>query len=285
MNYPEDQTRRVINYYGRSAESYDGEYDNPYFKRLYDKITWRYIEPYLPDEGVVLDAGGGTGKWTISLAERGLRVTLYDVSNEMLNVARRKIRERGLQALVTFKQGDICRIDYPENSFDFVLAEGDPISYCSDPDEAVSELARVLKPSRFIAAGVDSLFSVARGMLVRKGPEEAIKVLREKRFFAERWGFDCWAFSPDDLNQLFERNGLEVVKIVGKTIAFASRPETEPLLQDEEKAKKLLELELMLCEEPSIVGYGGHLHIVGRKRQIESGGELGVKISIPETAE
>lgn len=256
----------MTRYYEKSAEEYDKEYDTPFFKQLYDRITWCYIEPYLPEKGVVLDAGGGTGKWTIPIAEKGLQVVLYDVSRAMLNVARRKIKEKQFENMVTFKEGDICKIDFPDNCFDFILAEGDPISYCSDPDKAVGELARVLKPSRFMAAGVDSLFNVVRGTLVRKGPEEAIKTLREKRFFSEAWGFYFRAFSPDDLRHLFEKNGLEVVKIVGKMVVFVSRPETDALLQDEDKARKLLDLELMLCEEPSLVGYGGHLHIVARKR-------------------
>ena len=266
-----EQERNVIKYYEKTAEEYDKEYEVPHFKRLYNKITWHYIEPYLPESGVVLDAGGGTGKWTIPIVEKGLKVVLYDISREMLNVARRKIVEKNLENMVVFKEGDICEIDFPDDSFDFVLAEGDPISYCSNPDKAVGELARVLKPGCFMAAGVDSLFSIVRGMLVRKGPEEAFKVLKERRFFAEAWGFYCWAFSPSDLRSLFEKNGLEVVKIVGKTVAYVSRPETEALLQDEEKAGKLLELELMLCEEPSIVGYGGHLHIVARKKKLSTG--------------
>lgn len=58
MFQSDEQTRRVVEYYRRSAENYDKEYDIPYFKELYDKITWRYIEPYLPEEGIVLDAGG-----------------------------------------------------------------------------------------------------------------------------------------------------------------------------------------------------------------------------------
>lgn len=261
-----EQNIRVISYYSKSAESYDKEYDTPYFKLLYDKITWHYIEPYLPETGIILDAGGGTGKWTIPIAKRGLAVVLYDISKEMLDVAKRKVKERQLEDLVTFVEGDICEMVFPENHFDFVLSEGDPISYCGNPEKAVAELARVLKPGHFFAAGVDSLFSMTRGVLVRKGPEEAIKLLRDKKLFAEPWGFNCWAFSPNDLRQLIEKNGLEVIKIVGKTIAFVSRPETDALLQDEDKAKKLLELELMLCEEPSIVGYGGHLHVVARKR-------------------
>ena len=47
--------------------------------------------------GVVLDAGGGTGKWTIPIVEKGLKVVLYDISREMLNVARRKIVGKNLE--------------------------------------------------------------------------------------------------------------------------------------------------------------------------------------------
>jgi len=262
----EEQSRKVMSYYDRSAQNYDRELDVPYFREFYDKITWRYIGPYLPIKGTVLDAGGGTGRWTIPIAERGLRVVLYDISSQMLEVARKKIKEEGLGHLVTFEEGDICDLNHDDDSFDFVLAEGDPISYCSDPDRAVGELARVLKPDHFAAAGVDGLFSAVRGTLINKGLDEALKVLRDRRFFAEQWGFNCWAFSPDDLRKLFEDNGLEVVKVLGKTVVLLSREERESFLQEEEKAKGLLDLELMLCEEPSIAGYGGHLHAVGRKR-------------------
>jgi len=53
------------------------------------------------------------------------------------------------------------------------------------------------------------------------------------------------------------------VKIIGKPVVFSS--EIDPLLKDEEKARKALEIEFALCEEESIVGFRGHLHIVARK--------------------
>lgn len=259
----DDQSKHVIAFYGRTAEDYDREYDIPYFKLLYDKITWHYIEPYLPEDGLVLDAGGGTGKWSIPMAERGLKVTLYDISPDMLRVARRKIEERRLQNLIQTVEGDICEIDYPDSYFDFVLAEGDPISYCSDPHKAVRELARVLKAGSYICAGVDSLFSAVRSAVLRQDLEAAFNILKEGKFYAKDWGFHCWAFTPESLRRLFEDANLHVVKIVGKTVLYTRV--VEPLLQDPEKAGKLLELELTLCEEQSIVGFGGHLHIVARK--------------------
>lgn len=93
-------------------------------ERIYDELTWRCIEPYLPPTGLVLDAGSGTGKWAIPIAERGLKVVLLDISAGMLEVARRKIQERGLEGRVSLVQGDIHEMDFPDRHFDFVLAEG-----------------------------------------------------------------------------------------------------------------------------------------------------------------
>jgi len=261
---PNEQSSRVIKYYKKVAEDYDKEYDTLYWKELYDKITWHYIEPYLPKDGVVLDAGGGTGKWAIPIAEKRLKVVVYDISKEMLGVSLRKVKDRRLEKLVQTRVGNICNIDFPDNHFDFVLAEGDSISYCSNPDKAVGELSRVLKPNCFIAAGVDSLFSMVRRTLrTRQDLDGAMKILREKRFYAEDSGFHCWAFTPKDLKTLFQKHDLKIVKIAGKTVVYSQ--EMEPLLQEPEKAKKFLKVELKLCEEESIVGYGAHLHITARK--------------------
>lgn len=259
-----DQSSRVVRYYEKAAQDYDKGYDALYWSALYDKITWRYVEPYLPKEGLILDAGGGTGKWSIPIAEKGLRVIVYDISKEMLDIALKKVKDKNLEESVQTRVGDICHIEFPDNHFDFVLAEGDPISYCDSPEEAVAELSRVLKPSCFLSAGVDSLFSLVRGVLRRKlDVSAAMKILNERRFFVEETGFHFWAFTPKQLEDLFNRHGLKVEKIVGKPVVYTK--EMEPLLQDPEKARTLLEIELKLSEDQNIAGCGGHLHIVARK--------------------
>jgi len=259
---------RVIAYYHRGAADYDKQYDEPFFKEIYDKLTWRYIEPFLPHAGVVLDAGGGTGKWSIPIAKKGLKVVIFDISQDMLNVASVKVRESGLEGSVSFRQGDICNMPFGDNSFDFVLAEGDPISYCSNPDLAVKELGRVLKPDCYLSAGTDSLYSILGRMLNQPDIDlnQFHKVFKEKRFFAKNWGFDCWLFTPKDLRKLFTKHGFKVVRIAGKPVMFRSRPETEAILKDPAKVQKVLDIEFRFCEETSIVGYGGHLHIIARKK-------------------
>jgi SAM-dependent methyltransferase len=36
-------------------------------------VTMHFLEKYLPSEGLVLDAGGGPGRYTIELAKRGYK--------------------------------------------------------------------------------------------------------------------------------------------------------------------------------------------------------------------
>lgn len=257
---------RVIEYYKKTAESYDGKYSTAFWKEIYDKITWRYIEPYLPASGMVLDAGGGTGKWAIPLAKRGLKIIIYDISEDMLKIAARKVEEEGLRERVTVKVGDICKIDLPDESFDFILAEGDPISYCTDPPKAVAEFHRLLKPGCFLIAGVDNLYTAIRGAIMEGDITSALEVLKEKRYYSRQYGFHCWVFTPKSLKQLFERHKFKVVKIIGKpTLQIYHDERVQEMLNDPKKAEQILNLELTLCEDPSIVGCGGHLHIIAKK--------------------
>lgn len=263
----DEQSERVAAFYKRTAADYDKQYQVPFFEEIYDKMTWHFIEPYLPKAGIVLDAGGGTAKWSVPIAKKGLKVILFDISQDMLNVASIKVKESGLENNVSFRQGDICSLPFADNTFDFVLAEGDPLSYCSNPDLAVKELGKVLKPNCYLSAGVDSLYGTLRRMLNQPDVdfERFHKVCREKRFYAKDWGFNCWLFSPKDLSKLFTKHGFKVVKIAGKPTMFMSRPETEAVFKDPIKIKEVLDIEFKFCEEPSIVGYGGHLHIVAKK--------------------
>lgn len=261
------QAAKIKGLYRKLASRYDELASSSHYKRIYDEITWRLIEPFLPEKGLVLDAGGGTGRWAIPMAERGLRVIVYDISEEMLQIAAGKAKEMGLDQLISTVRGDIRSIRFPDNTFDFVLAEGDPISYCGNPEKAVRELARVLKHNSYVSAGVDSLFSIAFSMLNMEN-EDVKKVqlfLKTKKIYVKDLGFYTRAFSPSDLRELFTKCGLEVLKIAGKPVLFLGKPETTYLFKDPEKVRKLIEIELELCQEPTLLGLAGHLHLVARK--------------------
>jgi len=96
----------------------------------------------------VLDCGSGTGTTGIlaakKLGSRG-KITLFDLSDDMLAVARQKVVAAGLQDRVAFQTGDIVHLPFGDGEFDVVLST---YSMCPlyDPEKGALELYRVTKP-------------------------------------------------------------------------------------------------------------------------------------------
>jgi len=96
----------------------------------------------------VLDCGSGTGTTGILAAKRvgpQGRVTLFDLSDAMLAVARHKVIEAGLQERVDFDAGDMVHLPFADDKFDVVLST---YSLCPvyDPRQGALELYRVTRP-------------------------------------------------------------------------------------------------------------------------------------------
>ena len=60
------------------------------YRRIEFIVTMHFLEKYLPKHGLVLDAGGGPGRYTIELAKRGYNVVLLDLVPEMLKLAKKE---------------------------------------------------------------------------------------------------------------------------------------------------------------------------------------------------
>jgi SAM-dependent methyltransferase len=99
----------------------------------------------------VLDVGCGVGTSAIAIARRfGAKVTAVDISPIMLTRARSHVRRTGLTGLVTVTYGDILALDFPDNTFDRVVAEA--VTMFVDRPRAVRELLRVCKPGGRVLA-------------------------------------------------------------------------------------------------------------------------------------
>jgi ubiquinone/menaquinone biosynthesis C-methylase UbiE len=101
----------------------------------------------------VLDCGSGTGTMGImaakKLGSKG-RVNLFDLSEAMLTMARKKVIKQGLQNRVTFQTGDMTHLPFPSNYFDVVLST---YSLCPlyDPERGALEMYRVTNQGGKIA--------------------------------------------------------------------------------------------------------------------------------------
>lgn len=254
-------------YYDEKAPYYDGEYKT-LFDDLYREITWNTIQRFLPGsrDSLILDAGGGTGEWAIPLAELGYRVVLTDISRGMLRQARLKCEEKGLKH-VTFKRVDICEMScFTSEHFDMILIQGDPLSYCGNAEKALAESYRVLKKGTYCIASVDSKYHMVLKFIASHMWDELDELLRTGTASFQT-GFTIRYFSPHELTDLMVGAGFEPVRIVGKPVFLSLLPKDigNKLLQEGKSYEKVLELELSHGDSPSLVGYAGHLEIVGRK--------------------
>jgi len=93
---------------------------------------------------VVADVGTGTGILASELARLGLRVIGVDHSSRMLEAARAKLTQEGLDG-VELRQGEASALPLETAEVDAALAHM-VIHYLPSPAEAIREMARVVKP-------------------------------------------------------------------------------------------------------------------------------------------
>lgn len=127
----------------------------------------------------VLDAGGGTGLTGMLAARKaGAQgaVTVFDLSEPMLDEARAKAAREGLAARMAFTVGDMLALPYRDASFDAVLST---YSLCPlyDPARGALELYRVLKPGRLLAAAHSTVPAQALVRLLADGVESVVSRL------------------------------------------------------------------------------------------------------------
>ena len=103
----------------------------------------------------VLDLGSGTGYPALLAAQvvgnQGTVVGL-DLSEEMMNIARRKGKALGLMN-VTFQTADVTTLPFEPSSFDAALSRF-CLMFLPDIPKAMIQIARVLKPGGYLAAAV-----------------------------------------------------------------------------------------------------------------------------------
>ena len=94
--------------------------------------------------GRVLDVGCGPAVFAEELLNKDCEVWNIDISEAMIENAKRKIQEKGIRGKLHFAVGDIEKLDFPDKYFDFVLCLG-VLEYLKDDSLALSEIRRVLK--------------------------------------------------------------------------------------------------------------------------------------------
>lgn len=105
-----------------------------------------YLTGIMQKGSRILDLACGYGRFSIPLAERGFRVYGVDITPAFIDVAQKEAGKRNLD--IEFKVGDMRKIPYNKESFDYVICMWNAFSELAlqeDQVAAVLEVYRVLR--------------------------------------------------------------------------------------------------------------------------------------------
>ncbi len=200
-----------------AASTYDDDFTHSHIGRLQRSRVWQLLAR-VSDNGEslnILELNCGTGEDAIRLAKQQNSVTATDVSEGMLEAARKKDQA----SLVNFQRLDINEIENFnfEVKFDLVFSNFGGLN-CVDPATMMmlnETLLKILKPhGKFIAVIMPRFCIWETFYFLAKGkPKDAFR--RRKEFvIANVSGSDVktWYYSPKQHESLM-RKGLKVEKV------------------------------------------------------------------------
>lgn len=236
------------------------------------------LERHLPmAPAVVVDVGGGPGRYAVWLAERGYRVHLVDPIPLHVEQARVAMGVRPGQALASAEVGDARALQLPDASADAVLLLG-PLYHLperADRLQALGEARRVCRTRGVIIAAAISRFASTldglRGGYLEDPAFAAVAAgdRRDGRHFNPTGhpAYFTTAFfhRPDELTAECAAAGLAHVATLAVEGPGWLLSDLDARLADERRRAVLLKALDALEAEPTLLGVSAHLLVVARR--------------------
>lgn len=255
--------------------------DTDVYRRVMFLLHMDFIHEQVRPGMRVLDAGCGAGRYAIALAALGCRVTLFDLSDAQLAIAREKIDEAGCGAQIDgLMQGDIRDLSaFDTGAFDLVLCYGAPLSYVlQGREQAMAEMLRVLRPGGTLAASVNNRWGILKDLLGRSYQDffdrpdywyipEVVQTgdlpVHEQVNHPARHFFEA-----DELAALLAGAGFAQVELGAcPCLMTGSRAQVNALCESKAAYDTLLDIERRAYRRPTMVDNGEFLLVKGTKPQ------------------
>jgi len=271
------ETKKTKAYYAsRVQDEWNRLVKDPFHQLEFNMTKW-FLKQYLPSKGLVLDAGGGPGRYTIDLARMGLDVVLLDLMQEHLEFAKKEIQKAGISKRVKETvEGSITDLSHFKNSsFDAVLCLGGPICHVhpqSERAKAVKELIRVAKSNAPIFVSAMSKYGVLLAT-----PEGWPQEVGNKQYFDDliatgndyhfgHTGF-CHFFTSTELRKVLTSRNTEFVLMAGLEGFNSDRQTSNKFAEKYPVAwKNWLKINDRMCTDPFVIDASGHMLIIVRKK-------------------
>lgn len=265
----DENTKIIQNFYDAGVQ---GEWDRIACRPEF-LLTCRMLDRYIKSGDKVLDIGGGPGRYSLYLAEKGCDVTLLDLSLENTKFAGERAAEQGL--FLKTIAGDAREADKLTNGqFDHVLLMGPMYHLLNEKDRvtAVNAALRSLKQNGIFFVSFINMF--AGIIFAMKCQPDIVSDRVEQAFyndFIENRSFSGKAFTQayfakqDEILPFMKQFPLEKLHFFGQE-GITSPCESNIMSQPKEIVDLWLELCERMWEREDLLSWSEHLMYVGRKQ-------------------
>ena len=231
--------------------------------------TMKYIHRFL--EGIsdpeILEVGAGTGRYSVTLAKEGFRVTAVELVAHNLDVLRSKLD--GTEPIRTMQGNALDLSVLPDNAFDLTMLLG-PMYHLytlEDKRRAMAEAVRVTKPGGTILVAYCMNEGTILSYVFAKGN---LREVLENNLVTPDW--HCVS-DPKELFDLVRTEdiaavnaGFPVERIVLVATDGASNHMRECVdAMDDETFTKWVEYHFAVCERQDLIGASHHTLDILRK--------------------
>lgn len=255
------------------------------FWKLSDTLVMQIIKDNIPididENSVILDAGGGTGRWVCDLSKiYKSKFIVYDLSKDMLEKAKKNIKNAGIERRVKLVEGDLKNIEkVKSNSVNYIVSVYSPISFIYEKDKAFSEMFRILKKNgKIIIMGHGFYNAIASKINNYCAEPEELEVLDNKQIVKwDKYVPKLNIFSKEILENDLKQAGFSLYKTYGVPVFAQPGPEDfdpenikksriSDSLEKEDFFKKVFELEMKYNSQPTIANRGMNIFAVASKK-------------------
>jgi 2-polyprenyl-3-methyl-5-hydroxy-6-metoxy-1,4-benzoquinol methylase len=267
-----DETTKIIRDYYDAGVT--GEWnriaDRPEFL-----LTCRMLNRYILPGNTVLDIGGGPGRYSLYLAEKGCDVTLFDLSPENIKFARERAIEYGLK--IKTVTGDARQADnIVKGQFDHILLMGPMYHLLEEIDRVntVRAALKLLKPGGVLfvsfinlIAGIIYCMKIAPELIASTVPSEMEykeKFIAKKSFAGDAFT-KAFFIEQSEIIPFMEQFQLEKLHLFGQE-SLTSPCEGNIMRQPKEIVDSWLDFCENIWEREDLLSWSEHLMYVGRKK-------------------